>query len=817
MTIASGSYQSVVGGVSQQSQHKRKDGQFEEVVNMICDPLRGLARRQGMQRATKGSSTPTEMPVDEASKYHSFEYTCEGKDYVILYPTQAVSGATELYCFTKEHRDGGVEHIPVAGLGSSLALQAMQQHGVSAITQIGDLLLIAPNNFISSVSIDYRVKTQIRALVHVRAGAYSRTYQMRVSNPDRSAQALITYKTMASSYAGVLDTSDIDPHATDYQAQVNNRVHAYNTAVTQYVGQAAASIQPENIAAELARQINTDFPGNYATVSGSHILIDGLHVDWSSDGADGTQMIVVAPQVSNPALLPTLGPIGMVAEHVQAGKAVAYYEAVAATNSGQGDKLAAVTWQEAAGERVTLASPFVLGYVWDGQLRLGDIAANVGGSVPDINPPELATSRSGDTKDGANIPPLADKQITMLTVFQDRLLVGAGNTLTCSCTGDYLNFFQASTLQVEADDPIYFTGLSDDNDTLRYSTIFDRNLLLFGERQQYVISGRDPMDARSPLLTTAASYEGTTQCRPAQNGNFAFFSKFSRGSSSLHQFQFGAVSDSIQAFEASEMLDTYIKGTAVGLCGVTSPNFVFMRTTGLPNGLYVYTYLDTQEGGQRVFSAFSRWEWDEALGATMGICPANGGGLLVFTVMRATGSNVVQCDWISMESGNIGRPYLDRQYTHTSNDVHGSAVTAQVGLPGTASAYLPVTGTDGTVGVPYQSSFTLTNPYMKDYQGNVKLTGRLVVQRFLLRMDQTGGITGDVSFMGNTQRVLDFKGRKVGSMESLIGRQPIVDTTVSVLVGRANEEFTVTLGSVTWLPMTLTALEWSGQYFNHTR
>jgi len=46
MAKVSGSYASVVRGVSEQVPQDRRPGQHFEQVNMISDPVRGLARRQ---------------------------------------------------------------------------------------------------------------------------------------------------------------------------------------------------------------------------------------------------------------------------------------------------------------------------------------------------------------------------------------------------------------------------------------------------------------------------------------------------------------------------------------------------------------------------------------------------------------------------------------------------------------------------------------------------------------------------------------------------------------------------------------------------
>jgi hypothetical protein len=46
---------------------------------------------------------------------------------------------------------------------------------------------------------------------------------------------------------------------------------------------------------------------------------------------------------------------------------------------------------------------------------------------------------------------------------------------------------------------------------------------------------------------------------------------------------------------------------------------------------------------------------------------------------------------------------------------------------------------------------------------------------------------------------------------------PVETVLASLPIGRNNEEYRLTLGSVLWAPLTIAGLEWTGQYFNNTR
>ena len=65
--------------------------------------------------------------------------------------------------------------------------------------------------------------------------------------------------------------------------------------------------------------------------------------------------------------------------------------------------------------------------------------------------------------------------------------------------------------------------------------------------------------------------------------------------------------------------------------------------------------------------------------------------------------------------------------------------------------------------------------------------------------------------------VLNFNGRILGQVANMVGRQPIVTTSISVPVGKEVRECKYTLKAKTWLPLTITAIEWTGQSFNNSR
>ena len=121
------------------------------------------------------------------------------------------------------------------------------------------------------------------------------------------------------------------------------------------------------------------------------------------------------------------------------------------------------------------------------------------------------------------------------------------------------------------------------------------------------------------------------------------------------------------------------------------------------------------------------------------------------------------------------------------------------------------------VGVRYQSLVTPTNPYVKDRSGKALINGRLTLGRIGVAVADTGGFTCEVTTVNGSNITQNFNGRILGRSSNPVGRQPIVTTSVSCTIGKEVRECNYTLRAKSWLPFTITAIEWTGQFFNNQR
>lgn len=860
MSKTSGSYESIIRGVSEQVAENRREGQHYEQVNMISDPVRGLARRHGSLFLGSSNTfapayTNAAASKADAKAYRVFPFVVLDTDYDFLYRTQAKPAGSDL-SFAAAVRKSTGAILPTVRAPVDPLLDLLEQRGASAIVNVGRYLFIAANDTPTTYSrtdaFNTRANTD-KGVVWIRSGAYSRKYTISVGlkHPTLPSVTLdAEYTTNSSSYPNALDTSDIPFSDPEYQKKVNDRVNAYNSAVTAWIGTAAANIVPASIAAYLVSAFQTAHPTFAGIISsiGSTVTINTESTGYtildltSADGGDGTLMRAVGNEVTSVDRLSALHWVGKVVR-IRPEDSTESYFMVAEPRIAGSEGWAEVTWREGAAAVVTPLQVLAYATIHNGSLFLAGSAATLASLVGNaFTVPDYVPQAVGDAT-SSPLPRFLGGQIDYLDLFQDRLVIVSGSTVFMSRPGDYLNWFRASVLTVADDDPVPdIYALGSENDRIRHGARFDRSLVLFGHKRQYIINGKTPATPSSTAIVTMSTFEDAIDAPPIASGNFVFYAKSRNGSVSLHQIQTGLVADAPESYEVSSALDTYIPGKPIQMLPVTTPNTIFLRTTGVANGFFLYTFLDTQDAGQRVFDSWSRWEWHETLGDCIGHS-SHEGNILVYTLRRNGPGWLLCSDQFTLDTKTSERPYADSLQTlaqyqggqqwrspAASPEVLEASIVAfdstvrerLLGSPiaelaETISMY-PSKLASLWVGTTFPAYVTPTNPYVRDSKGKAITTGRHVITKYVVSVKDTGGLDATLTTPGRGEYSAGRNSaRTIGRLSAELGIQPVTRGTVSVPVGREVTAFEYTLHARTWLPLTISAIEWVGQFFLNVR
>lgn len=835
MARRTGAYESLIRGVSQQVPHDRLPGQHWAQDNFISDPVHGVARRHGSVMVSEAKWSGVRLDAATAADARAYKETTlyvGGKEISLLYrsgPKPAGSTMPSIIVVDKE--TGRL--LPAVGSASDTSLMTLLDKGISSITTVGQFIVASVEGHNTTYTqTDAQDWGRDRAVVWIKGGTYSRTYRITVARPNALPQVVV-YTTPASYYQGTLDTSDIPIDAPDYQKQVNDRVNAYNTAVNQHLANAAAAIQPGAIAGQLRTMIAN--LGYTTEIQGSCIMIYGVESITVDDSGNGDFMKVAHIEVDSLEALPPRHlheKVIRITPQPQPGRVSPSYYVRA--RAQQYETFPEVVWEEAAGVTVTPTFVFLIGHLGPDSLRMATTPAFLQ-SLTGLIVPKFESSVSGDLDDNP-LPEFFGKPIDHVRTFQDRLMLISGSSIFLSKSGDYFNFFRKSVLSLADDDPIELYAEGSEGDRITESVQNERSLFLFGNRQQYVISGSVAITPTNAFCTVQSAHERANEAPPASSGNLIFFTQPREGTLTLQQMQTGAFADSFESFDVTTQLDGYVHGAPRQIVALTSPQQVFVRTAGLDNGIFVYTYLDTHGTGERLYDSWSRWTWSPALGQLVGLSEYES---RIHTVtLRDDGGGTARLvlDRFSRDSKLADYPYLDsrRPYVGAGSTSirpgwHGRADTAVVLSNPNKPAFLqgrpldeanliitPENQADAQIGTMFESSVTLTSPYIRDYKDRPILDGRLVIGKLSVTVADSAAMRAESICRDRTTEVLNWVHRPAGRW--VLDTQQIAEShTVTVPVMKEIRDYRMRLKSRNWLPLTLSAIEWVGQFFSTRR
>lgn len=835
MAKAGGTYPEIVRGVSGKPPHRRRPGQTTEQINVLSDPVEGLVRRRGTRFAARLSLALSEAARKELQDMDVFDFTQGGKEYALLYRRRASALDKSTFAFLYDKT--GEKFIPITYENSAWVSQLVAG-GASSLAAIGSYVYIAGNTTIPTATSTnvWQEETNLHRLAAwIRTGKYNTTYTVTLHRDDGSSLT-VTHKSAPASYPGTLDTSDIPFFLNDgttpdpeYQKNVNDRVNEYNSAVNEWIVTSAEQTRPEYIAEKLS-DLLVDEGVSSTYLKGSILIDDDQYVDITvDDEGDGTTFFAAGQEITDATYATKYHFHGKIirVRPSGAGADEAFYLR-AELESGGTSGFGSVDWFETAGVTCTIDNFVSQLYIYNGQACIARNGAGITSIFPTSGDhPEYGKRRVGDGLTSP-VPWFVGKPITMLSVFQDRLVVGSQNYVSAGVSGDYLNFWRGSVVTITDSDPVEMFAFGSEGDVLRHAVLYNGNLIIFGERQQYGVSGEQLLSPKSPLIRAISANKDSTDAKAITSGNFIFYAQYGSNIVGLHQMRVGALNgQQTVTDELSEEQDNWLEGSPLQIAAITAPNIVMLRTKDQPSTFYMYRYEDNKNNGQRELEAWQKFQYASTLGNIIGVSSYKKSGV-VFTG-RATG---VVADVQDFRGELDEHAYMDSRiaYADRANNGADGGVVAVNSSSGYFLLGTPISKVTeflaqfddldaGSLeyGVVSPAHVTPTNPFPRDQNGQAVLDGRMALNRVTADVHDTAGMMAEITTRNRVQSSIDFEGRILGDSDNLIGRQPVYSGQLSIPVGREVRECSYTIHSKDWLPFRVTGLSWVGQTFNNVR
>lgn len=435
------------------------------------------------------------------------------------------------------------------------------------------------------------------------------------------------------------------------------------------------------------------------------------------------------------------------------------------------------------------------------------------------------------------LPSFVGQTISKVFFHRNRLGFLSDENAVMSQAGHYYNFFATTARAVIDSDPIDIAASSTKVTLLRSVLNFDKTLLVFSDRQQFVIAANEVLSPRTARLDPATAFACSTTCDPVGLGKNAFFVEPRGLYSGIREYFVNNQLITNDADDVTAHCTAYVPSGVFKLASCPERDMVFALTTQETGSFY--TYNSFWRGEERVQSAWHKWPL--VGNASIVSCEAYG-TTLAMIVDRDDGAWFETVELEENPYYLTGWPVcLDRLYLTSSGTYDSASGTTSWALPYTELRSMQVvvidkvgeegqvidadqpnsttvsvrgdySGVNVYVGVKFNQRIRLSTLYYRDPQGLSVIDGRLQLRNLTIAMAETGYFAATVQPLGRTLNYYAFPSKPLGLAGLRVGARVLTSGSYSFPVMAKNDEVTIELVNDTALPSRFQSAEWDGVF-----
>lgn len=449
--------------------------------------------------------------------------------------------------------------------------------------------------------------------------------------------------------------------------------------------------------------------------------------------------------------------------------------------------------------------------------------------------------------DSNPIPSFVGQNITDVVFHRNRLGFMAGENVILSEAGEYFSFFRKTVTTVLDTDPIDVSVAHVKASTISAAIPIKKNLVLFSDQTQFVLSASNILTAESATITPVTEYENSPVAHPVGNGKFIYFVVETTGHASIREFFVADDTDTqpTDSVDVTAHVPSFIGAGVTRIEPSTAVDVICVLTDGAPDKVFVYKFF--WQGNDRLQNAWSTWSLgDNAYVRSVKFYQS----ALHMIVEREDGVYMEHID-LAENATDAGFPFtvrLDRRITDADCTVFYDAATNTTTwtLPYAESGDMSVVVRDGgsvpkgrRISTAHPTATTLTAfgnfssvPVFigKDYEarlrfssfvvreqsrggGDVVVTdGRVQVKTLRVNYVNTGYFRIEVTPNYRDTSSTEFTGRILGQGANVVGGLPLDDGSMQVVVLSKNDQVKIDLVNDTFLPSTFISAEWTADF-----
>jgi hypothetical protein len=444
------------------------------------------------------------------------------------------------------------------------------------------------------------------------------------------------------------------------------------------------------------------------------------------------------------------------------------------------------------------------------------------------------TKQAGDSETNP-FPTFVGKKISNIFFYKNRLGFLSEGSVILSEAGEYFSFFRTTVRTLLDSDPIDVNVASTKVTKLKSAVGFQENLILFGERGQFVLRGGDLLTPKTVSITPITNYETDTSTTPLELGSYIYF-PFTRGSfSGVREFTINANTDTFDSVEITAHVPQYIPSDILDMAGSTTENCICVVSESDNKSMYIYKYY--WEGAQKILASWSKFTFPfsvvgfEFVESDLYIVATKNGKteLLVMPLEeKLVDTGVSFNTYLDLrESATVSNGEITLSYTPENTDViqvytrESGSTKAGALIPSSVSGNTVTVDTSHNntpvwVGIKYTMSYTFSEQLFRQ-RANQKRSPSGYQRHFLkggtLFFDDTASFKVEVTPKARQTYTNTFSSNIVGS--TTIGTLPIESGSFSFPIMSSAKDTTIKIINDSALPGNFQSAEFES--FIHSR
>jgi len=712
MALLNTSIPNLIGGVSQQPDSVRFDGQCEEQTNAISSVVDGLSKRPNTQHIAKLVSSAI-----SSNSFVHFVDRSETEKYVIIHDGTALKawnldGTPCTINGSASYTTSGLSYINTA----------TPRQDLKALT-VGDTTFLLNTTKTVNASSTTTPALDKLAVVTILQGDYEKDYSVSAtivySNTANATPTSLTETFTSLAASGGGQNASSETIATGLKAKMDddipvNVLQRMDTHFT--ISQQGNSLYLTQVATISDSSLSSDLPTETFQIS-------------TSDGLGDTGMNVAFREIESITELPAKNKNGFkikVRGQSDLNEDDYYVEFVSNNNSlfGKGSYTETVGFEISTGiDNATM--PHKLVSTAPNTFTLAEAT--------------YTTRQAGDDDTNPQ-PSFVTSQISNIFFFKNRLGFLSEDKVIMSEAGQPFNFFRTTVTTLLDGDPIDVQVSSQKVTNLKSATGFQENLILFAENSQFVLKGGDLLTPRTVSVTPVTNFDSSSTVNPIPLGAYMYFPYESGSFAGVREYTINASTDVYDSTEITEHVPSYIPRNIFMFDGSSTEDALAIVSSEEPSSIYVYRYFFN--GQKKLLSSWFKFTVD---GEVKGLSFSKSNLFIVLTKNSETQLLKMPFESNLKDTGVQHNTYLDMRravsvpggatsfslssfYTPADNSVQ--VYTTDGALVQTTNSGSTVNLTSGAlhasnatsvwVGIPYTMTYTFSKLLFQAAQGQSK-------------------------------------------------------------------------------------------------